>query len=416
MSSLRDRRFVLLALGQAVNGIGSWCALVALWGYAAYRFNASPAEIALLSLSWSLPGAVLGPIGGVPVDRFGPRKALIVADGLAAVVAIALAFSTNYWELVALGVCIGMTRCVSDPAFSALAPRLVKDEHLLRANAFLSSAMMSSIAFGPLLAAASIAVWGPRGAFVIDAITYLVGIAVVIPLRLRSVAPVAEPSSKPKMRDELRAGITAIRERPFVRQMLTLLSGVYLVWGAYIVIEPIYVRDVLHRPASTFALLQAGFGVMLLANSLLVARAGDRAAKLRTLRICALCCSLAAPLYVGTHYVAVAFIGITVWGASTGWLIAPRDTLLQRSTPVELHGRVLAVDAALRSWGSVVALPLAALLTGPLGPSHAAFVFALLPLVGLFVTRHSREVVETGPRPQDAPREDPGLMTVVPAE
>jgi MFS family permease len=415
VSPLRNRRFVLLAFGQAVNGIGSWCALVALWGYAAYRFDASPAQIALLSLSWSLPGALLGPIGGVPVDRLGPRRALILADGFAAIVAVALAFSSQYWELVALGACIGVSRCVSDPAFSALAPRLVEDEHLLRANAFLSSAMMSAIAFGPLLAAVSIALWGPRGAFVIDAITYLVGIAVVVPLRLR---PITRNSgeTRPRMRDEVRAGLRAIHERPFVRQVLTLSSSVYLVWGAYIVIEPIYVRDVLHRPASTFALLQAGFGVMLLGNSLLVARAGDRVATFRTLRICALCCALAAPLYVGTHYLAVAFTGIALWGASTGWLIAPRDTLLQRAIPVELHGRVLAVDSALRSWGSVIALPLAALLTGPLGPSHAALVFAGLPLIGLFATRRSGDFVEAGPGAENAPRVDAGFVPVVPTD
>src|SRR5262249_38673090 len=155
---------------QAVNGIGSWCALVALWGYAAYRFDASPAQVALLSLSWSLTGALFGPIGGVPVDRLGPRRALVIADGFAALVAVALVFSNSYAQLVLLGALIGATRAVADPAFSALAPRLVADEQLLRANALLGAAMLSSIAFGPLVAAASIAAWGPRGAFVVDAI------------------------------------------------------------------------------------------------------------------------------------------------------------------------------------------------------------------------------------------------------
>src|SRR5690242_20889887 len=117
MSPLRDRRFVLLLAGQAVNGIGSWCALIAMWGYAAYKFDASPAQIALLSLSWALPAAVLGPLGGLPVDRFGPKRALIAADTFAALVSLALAFSTSYWHLVALGACIGVSRSVSTPAF-----------------------------------------------------------------------------------------------------------------------------------------------------------------------------------------------------------------------------------------------------------------------------------------------------------
>src|SRR6516165_8185820 len=254
MSPLRDRRFVLLLAGQAVNGIGSWCALIALWGYAAYRFDASPAQIALLSLSWSLPAAVFGPLGGVPIDRFGPRRALIAADGAAALVSIALAFTNSYYELVALGALIGLTRACSDPAFSALAPRLVDDEQLLRANALLGAAMMSSIAFGPLLAAGAIALWGPRGAFVIDAITYCIGIAVVLPLHLRAITH--QRSEHGSAWQELHRGFAIVRDNVTVRRILELVSSVYLVWGAYAVIEPIYVRDVLHRPASIFALLQ----------------------------------------------------------------------------------------------------------------------------------------------------------------
>jgi MFS family permease len=292
---------------------------------------------------------------------------------------------------------------------------LVDDDQLLRANAMLGSAMMSAIAFGPLLAAGAIAAWGPRGAFVIDAITYGVGVAVVVPLRLRALTHV-KPEKHPPLREELRAGIRIVRERPAVQRILALSTSVYLVWGAYAVIEPIYVRDVLHRSPSIFALLQASFGIFLFTNSMLVARAGDRVASFRTIRICALCTSLAAPLYVGTTLLPVAFIGIAVWGASTGWLIAPRDTLLQRATPVEAHGRVLAIDSALRSWGHVVALPTAALLLSVFGVRVTAFVFAALPLLGVLATRHSARFVETGPRAEDAPRVDPGFVAVVPSE
>ena len=411
MSLLRDRRFALLLAGQAVNGIGSWCALIALWGYAAYRFNASPAQIALLSLSWSLPAAVFGPLGGVPIDRFGPRRALVVADGAAALVSIALAFTNSYYELVALGALIGLTRACSDPAFSALAPRLVDDEQLLRANALLGAAMVSSIAFGPLLAAGAIGLWGPRGAFVIDAITYGVGIAVVIPLHLRPIRQQQPEHGSAWL--ELSRGFAIVRDRVTVRRILELVSSVYLVWGAYAVIEPIYVRDVLHRPASIFALLQAAFGCVLLANALLVTRVGERAAHMRVLRAAVVASAIAAPVYVGTNFVVAAFVGVSIWGGATAWLIAPRDTLLQRATPVQAHGRILAIDNALRSWAHVVALPLAALMVGWFGVRAAAFTFAAVPLLGVLL---SRRISDPAPRPEHAPRVDAGLVAVAPAD
>jgi len=74
MSLLRDRRLRLLILGQAVNAIGSWCALVAIWGFASFHFNAGPGELAILGLAWALPPVLLGPLAGVPVDRLGPKR------------------------------------------------------------------------------------------------------------------------------------------------------------------------------------------------------------------------------------------------------------------------------------------------------------------------------------------------------
>jgi hypothetical protein len=61
---------------------------------------------------------------------------------------------------------------------------------------------------------------------------------------------------------------------------------------------------------------------------------------------------------------------------------------------------VLAIDSTLRSWGHVVALPLSALLLGLFGVRFAAFTFAAMPLLGLFLTRTAKE-----PATVDAPIE-----------
>ncbi len=61
MSLLHDRRLALLVAGQALNGIGSWCAIVALWGFASFRFDAGPGAIAVLGLAWALPPAAPRP-------------------------------------------------------------------------------------------------------------------------------------------------------------------------------------------------------------------------------------------------------------------------------------------------------------------------------------------------------------------
>lgn len=377
MSPLRDRRFALLAAGQAVNGIGSWCALIAMWGYAAYRFDAGPAQIALISLSWSIPPTLIGPFAGVPIDRLGPRKVLIAADLGAAAVSLALMGVGSFNVLLAFGLLHGCTRAFAEPAFAALPPRLVADRNLLAANAVLGLSLHVSIAVGPLVAAAAIAAWGMSGAFAIDALTYLVGVAVVLPLR---ITPGIRSREQGVMGD-LREGLRTVRDRPALVRLLALATSVYVVWGAYAVIEPLYVRDILHRSPATLALLQSVFGVTLVANGFLAARAGERIARIETVILAAIASGLAAVLYVGTATLAVAVVGIAIWGAATAWFVPPNQTLVQRAAPVETHGRVLALDATLRSGANVVAASVTGIAAVVVGVQAAAFVVASIPVV-----------------------------------
>lgn len=77
---MRVPGFRLLLGGQAINAIGNWVAIIAVWGFAAFEFDAGAGDLALLFVVLSLPGALLGPLLGVPIDRFGPRRTLIAAN------------------------------------------------------------------------------------------------------------------------------------------------------------------------------------------------------------------------------------------------------------------------------------------------------------------------------------------------
>jgi hypothetical protein len=50
----------MLLAAQTVNSVGGWACGIALWGFAAYRYHAGPLPVALLTLCWAAPPAVLG--------------------------------------------------------------------------------------------------------------------------------------------------------------------------------------------------------------------------------------------------------------------------------------------------------------------------------------------------------------------
>jgi MFS transporter, DHA3 family, macrolide efflux protein len=383
MQLLRDRRIALLVAGQSLNGIGSWCAIVALWGFASFRFDAGPGAIALLGLAWSLPPVLLGPLAGVPIDRLGPKRVLMIADALAAVVSLTFLFAGTFPVLVALATLHGVTSSFSDPALRALPPRLVKDDQLVKANAVLGAAAQSAIVIGPLVAAVAIGAFGIEGAFIIDSLTYVVGVLVLVPF---AIGRSSDAPSETSVGAEVREGFQIVRRRPRLALLLGMSGTVYAIWGAFLVIEPVYVRDVLHGSPTMLALLQMTFGIGLLLTTFVVTRMGERVARVRIAAVAAAASGIAAALYVGTAVPAVAFIGIGVWGCVTSFFVVPARTLMQRSAPVETHGRVMALDGTVNSGGHLVALPIVGLAAAAVGVQVAGVAFAAVPIAGGLLT------------------------------
>ncbi len=376
MHLLRRPRLALLFAGGALNQIGSWASLIAVWGFAAYRFHSSPAQVALLGLAWTAPGAVFSVASGWPIDRFGPRVVMIASDLVGMVTAVAMAASTTYRALLLLAIAAGTVEAFGRPAGMSLPPRIVDDEDLLAANSLMGMTEQSAIVFGPLVASAAISWWGLRAAFLVDAATFVVGIVVLAPLRLKPLQRSAE--RPPPTLSDLGAGFHLAWRVGEIRRTLLLSLAVFCSWGAFMVIEPLYVRDVLHRSPATLGYLQTAFGIGLLGTTALLPRLGDRIVSVRMLAASALASGLAAALYVGTRLVAVAAVGVFLWGVITAFFMPPMQTLLQRSAPVESHGRLMAASGTVNGLANLVAIPLGGLLVGAVGVGGTGMVVGLV--------------------------------------
>jgi MFS family permease len=388
---LRRWPFALLCAGSALNAIGSWAALIAIWGFASSQFHASATQIALLGLAWSAPAALVGPLAGVPVDRFGPKRVLVASDLLGAVTALAMAAAHSFGMLAALAFGSGLVQAAGLPAGQSLPPRLVDDADLLQANALLAMADQSAIVLGPLVAAAVIASVDVRAAFYVDAITFVVGALSVLPLRLR---PLTAPRVRESLWQEVRAGMGLAWSTPPVRRTLALAAAAFASWGAFFVLEPLYVRDVLHRSSALLGLFQTAFGVGLLVTTALLPRVGDRLASVRVLAVSVAVSGVAAATYVGTHLVAVAFVGVVAWGVDVAFFLPPMQVVLQRATPTEAHGRILALSSTADGVANMVAIPLAGVCVGLLGVrATGALVGALAVGAGItgWVTQRRAE-------------------------
>ena len=407
MSPLRRRSFALFIFGAGLNAIGTWATLIALWGYAAYRFHATPGGIAAIGLCWALPGALLCPIAGIPIDRLGPRRVLIASNLLGAATSATMILAGSLGPLLALALVHGAVQAFGRPAAASLPPRLVDDDELLAANSLLGAAEQSSIVFGPLVGAVAITVWSLRGAFLIDALTFVVGAVSLVPIRPSAITPAPRTSVLTDLREA--AGLA--RRLPPVRFTLALSSAVYLMWAAFFVIEPIYVRDVLHRSPTVLGVFQSVFGVGLVATSLLLPRLGDRVATAWTVALSVVVSGVAAALYVGTRSIEVATIAVFAWGIAVAFFVAPSRTLLQRSAPPATHGRMFGFTEMLDGWANLVSIPvtgvvIASIGVGPTGVGVGALAMAA-GVAGLAAARRSPELSAAAPDAAPARHETP---------
>ena len=386
---LRVPGFAGLLAGQAVNAIGNWVAIIAIWGFAAFEFDAGAGDLAALFVVLSLPGALLGPALGVVVDRIGPRRSLMAANGLGVVAALVLTRADSYGAVIALALPLGLIEALASTSLDALPPRLVPDDQLVRANALLGGAEDLAIVVGPVVAAGVHAVWGLPGAFAADAATFAVGLLVAARLSIEP-APRDDGDEAPSVRRELAAGFRLVRRTPGLRWTLGVVTITYSLWGLAGILEPLYVRDVLARSDTEFALLQAVFGVGLVGAGLTVAAVGERLATPRVVALATVVSGATAALYLGTTSIVVAYVGVFLWGVDVAFFYTPAKTLLQRWAPVSAHGRILSLNQALEPAAQVVATPVAAGLVVWLGVQSLALAAgAVVAVAGLLALRRA---------------------------
>ncbi len=361
---------------EALSAIGSWATIVAIWGYAAYEYDASAGDVSLFGVAFALPGVLIGPVTGTVIDRLGPKPTLAVAKVIGVVASLALLAADDFRTLALLSALHGVSMALSFPALQSMPPRLVDEAHLARTNALVSLTDELALVLGPVAAGVGIAAFGFRGAFVFDALTYGLGLVVLPLVRLRPLSRAVgggddgggDGGGDPRvgLRDALE-GWRLIVHSGVLRRTVACTFAVHLLYGMALLAEPLYVRDVLERSEEVFAALQTAFGVCLVAGGLLAAKIGERLASFGWVAFGVGTSGLTAIAYLGTPWVLVAFVGVALWGVATAVISGPSRTVLQRSSPPRAHGRVLSADYVAASSAELVGIGIAGVLVGAFG-------------------------------------------------
>ena len=96
-------RVVGFLAAEALSAIGSWATIVAIWGYAAYEYDATAGEVGALRHRLLAPGRAARPARpGTVIDRIGPKATLGIAKVIGIVAALALLSADDFRTLAFL--------------------------------------------------------------------------------------------------------------------------------------------------------------------------------------------------------------------------------------------------------------------------------------------------------------------------
>lgn len=377
MRPLAERDFALLWAGTTISLLGSGIYYVAL-AWQVYELSDSPTALSVVGVAWSVPMIVLVLGGGVFSDRLDRRRILIAGDliraaGIGAMGVLAVLGALELWHIVALVVLEGAGEALFGPAFGAIVPDLVPEEHLVQANSL--NQFVEPLGWrlvGPALGGWAIAEWGTGTAFLLDAGSFLVSAAAISLIRTRRVI---ERDGDGSFWGEIGEGFRFVRAHVWLwGTLVSAAFGLLLFIGPYDVLVPYVVKNELGGGADDLGLVFAsgGVGAVLAAVTL-----GQRGLPRRhiTFMYGMWTTSIGAVMGYGLatelwHAMAASFVGgLTFTAGIIVW-----STLMQRNVPTELLGRVSSLDWLV----SVSLIPVSFAITGPI----AALIGPQATLIG----------------------------------
>lgn len=349
LSAFRHRNFRLFWTGQLISLIGTWMQAVGQ-SWLVLQMTNDPLALGIVAAAQFTPVLFLGLFGGIVADAVSKRKALVVTQIAAGVLALVLGFlvftnQVQVWHVYLLALLLGIVNAFDMPIRQAFVVEMVGRKDVANAVALNSAVFNLTRIIGPAVAGVSIAVIGLEPLFFVNAASYL---AVIASLLLMRPAELFSPGERALVErnwrsvvDRLVEGLRYTRHEPSIFLALAVLAVVSTFALNFSVLIPVLARDVLHGNADTYGFLMSAAGVGSLLSALSMAF-GQRPSLGRMLvgaaaigvAMMGLGISRSVPISLGLMFLAG-------WGTIS--MAATTNTIIQLAVPDVLRGRVMSV-------------------------------------------------------------------------
>ena len=367
LTALRERNYVLYALGQFISQLGNWVEQTAV-AWILYEMTNSPLLLGLSGLFRAVPMIALSLFGGAIADRVPRRVLLLLTESsmlIASLTVGILAFTGQllFWHLYVLSFVSGTLSAFSIPARHALFVGLVPRSSLQSAVTFNAVAVRAGALIGPSIGGLALAYSGYALPFFLNAAGFVGMLLALSAMRLPSRR--SDTASYPtSMWQGMTSGLDFVWRSPLLKVALGLeiVSGLF---GHNVALITIIARDVIGTGPEGLGLLLSALGAGgLLGMVFMVAFHVERHVRV-IMTAGALYAALLAAFAL-SPWLGFSMVLLFALGTVDGIWAVTRNTLAQLLVSDELRGRVMSV-VVMATRGSA-----------PLGRVQAGFVAGLV--------------------------------------
>jgi len=352
LDALQQRDFGLLFVGATASILGDGMTLVALL-WMIWERTGSALALGWLTFWYTAPVVVGGLGAGVLLDRFDPRRVLLL-DSLgrgvvmASVPALFLLDALPIWYLFVVAAIYGLLKMIPLAGVPTMIPGLVAADHLTTANALESIAYGVGGIIGPAAAGILIAVMGAERVIGIDAATYFVFAACLALMRGSATVTHSDgrvdPASPPSPGGAgLGQAVRLVVGAPALLATTFMFMAANVGEGALMVVLPVYADETLRAGAQAYGWLLAALSAGLLVGAVAVGAVPTPRRLGRAISVAQAVSGAALIGFVATLSLGPALGLCLTLGIASSPLTIWAQTLRMQLIPAALRGRVFAL-------------------------------------------------------------------------
>lgn len=345
-----SRDFRLYQLARVLVIIGAEAQTLAV-AWLVYQITHSALYLGYTGLVLFLPGLFFLLPAGHIADRFDRRQVILVCYTLQAICTSSLFFFAWHgvcaiWPIYAVLFLIGSGRAFSGPASSALIPHLVPKEHFVNAVTWGATAFQIANVVGPSLGGIlyTLPLHGQvAGADIVFLFTLATLIAFLVLILSLHVRP-GRMEHRAISAEVILAGIRYVWKSQILLGSISLDLFAVLLGGA-VALMPIFANEILQAGPRGLGLLRAAPAIGALVVSMwltwrpLQRRAGA------TMFVCVAIFGATTVIFGLSRNLLLSLAALFILGASDMVSVVIRSSILQLATPIEMRGRVSAVNS-----------------------------------------------------------------------